>query len=115
MPGRTFAMLRSRIHRREVRDVPEVGVMMNRTIVLSLGAGLLLGAAGCKHKCCSRNANGLAPAAPVLPPGPGTTIPPANVPINPGVGTVLPPADLRPNTSNRPAPEILLPDPIGPG
>lgn len=89
--------------------------MTNRTIVLSLSAGLLLGLGGCKHKCCRQNsASGLPPAAPFLPPGPGSTIPPANVPLNPGAGA-LPPPDLRPNTSNRPAPEILLPDPIGPG
>lgn len=89
--------------------------MTNRTIVLALGAGVLLGLAGCKHKCCRQNANSLPPAAPFLPPGPGSTIPPANVPINPGAGGALPPPDIRPNTSNRPAPEILLPDPIAPG
>jgi len=87
--------------------------MANRMIVLSLGAGLLLGLAGCKHKCC-RGGNSLPPPAPFLPPGPGTTIPPAGVPINPGAGS-LPPPDVRPSTSGRPAPEILLPDPIGPG
>ena len=89
--------------------------MTNRTIVLALGAGVLLGLAGCKHKCCRQNASNLPPAAPFLPPGPGSTIPPANVPINPGAGGALPPPDIRPNTSNRPAPEILLPDPIAPG
>jgi len=98
-----------------VRDLPEVGVMTNRTIVLALGAGVLLGLAGCKHKCCRRGSDSLPPSAPFLPPGPGSTIPPAGVPINPGAGSLLPPADLRPNTSNRPAPEILLPDPIAPG
>lgn len=89
--------------------------MTNRTIVLSLSAGILLGLAGCKHKCCRQGSSNLPPSAPFLPPGPGSTIPPTNVPINPGAGSALPPPDIRPNTSNRPAPEILLPDPIGPG
>jgi protein tyrosine phosphatase (PTP) superfamily phosphohydrolase (DUF442 family) len=88
---------------------------MNRRILLSLAGGLLL-AAGCKHKCCRSGGDGLPPAAPFLPPGPGSTIPPAGVPITPGpTGGALPPPDLRPSTSGRPAPEILLPDPIGPG
>jgi hypothetical protein len=91
--------------------------MNTRTIAVSLSAAVVLGLAGCRHKCC-RNDNSLPPPAPFLPPGPGSTIPPANVPINPGFGPgagSLPPPDLRPSTSGRPAPEILLPDPIGPG
>jgi hypothetical protein len=97
-----------------VRDVPEVGIMTNRTIVLSLCGAVLVGLGGCKHKCCRQNGASSPMPAPFLPPGPGSTIPPANVPLNPGAGS-LPPPDIRPNTSNRPAPEILLPDPIAPG
>lgn len=91
--------------------------MVRGTMVLSLGAAVLLGLAGCKHKCCrSGSNNSLPPPAPFLPSGPGgVTIPPPGVPINPGAGS-LPPPDIRPpSTSGRPAPEILLPDPIGPG
>lgn len=87
--------------------------MMTRTIAISLSAAVLLGLAGCKHKCRKCSGDTLPPSAPFLPPGPGNTIPPPNVPITPG-GGFLPPPDIRPNTSNRPAPEILLPDPIGP-
>ena len=88
--------------------------MLRRRLLLSaLGAGVLFGMAGCRHKCC--RSNGTFAPNPYLPPGPGSTIPPAGVPIYPpGAGT-LPPPDLRPSTSGRPAPEILLPDPIGPG
>ena len=89
--------------------------MLRRQLLLSAVTGLaFLGMAGCKHKCC--RSNGSAPPPPFLPLGPGSTIPPAGVPSTPGSTYTLPPAaDLRPSTSGRPAPEILLPDPIGPG
>ena len=90
--------------------------MLRRYLLLSAVAGLsLLGQSGCRHKCCRSNGSTV-PAAPFLPAGPGSTIPPAGVPVTPGNTYTLPPAaDLRPSISGRPAPEILLPDPIGPG
>ena len=88
--------------------------MTTRMVAAAAGAALVLGLAGCKHKCCRQNASTVPRISPSLPPGPGTTTPPANVPITPGANS-LPPPDVRPNTSNRPAPEILLPDPIAPG
>jgi protein tyrosine phosphatase (PTP) superfamily phosphohydrolase (DUF442 family) len=78
----------------------------------ALGLGMLV-LASCKHKCC--RSDGSLPPPSFLPPGPGSTIPPANVPINPGAVPALPPPDVRPSISGRPAPEILLPDPIAPG
>jgi len=78
----------------------------------ALGLGMLV-LASCKHKCC--RSDGSLPPPSFLPPGPGSTIPPANVPINPGAAPTLPPPDVRPSISGRPAPEILLPDPIAPG
>jgi hypothetical protein len=90
-------------------------IMLRRSLLLSVLASGMLFLAGCRHKCCRSDGTMAAPA-PFLPPGPGSTIPPANVPIVPGGAGVLPPADLRPlpSTSGRPAPEILLPDPLGP-
>ena len=96
---------------------------MIRPLLLSaVAAGLALGAAGCRHKCCRSSTSTLAPQ-PFLPSGP-SNIPPAGVPVTPPPpGSVfpppangsLPPPDLgvpSPAPGSRPAPEILLPDPI---
>ena len=103
--------------------------MVRRLLVSAVASGVLLGAAGCRHKCC-RSDDG--PIRPFLP-NPPSNIPPAGVPVTPyGGGTVPPvgpdaggtfppPADLGslppsappvPRSSGRPAPEILLPDPV---
>ncbi len=103
-------------------------------------AVLLLGlvAAGCRHRCCL---SGLREPRPYLPPPPRSPylLPPAQVPTIPAPGTdsvvppVAPPGEVRqyapptgpswlappaapaPNGNGRPAPEILLPDPLPPG
>jgi len=101
---------------------------MIRPILLSaVASGALLGAAGCRHKCCRSDVAG---PRPYLPAGP-TYIPPAGIPVGPG-GSFLPPAapggaglpqpdfgslppaapSPAPSSSGRPAPEILLPDPV---
>jgi protein tyrosine phosphatase (PTP) superfamily phosphohydrolase (DUF442 family) len=95
---------------------------MVRTILLSAVAGAaLVAAGGCRHRCCSTSTAAPRPYLP-LPPSvtPDGRIPPPGVPITPGA-QALPPADLGPpmaapgSNSNRPAPEILLPDPIPSG
>ena len=90
---------------------------MTRAITLSvLASALLLGAVGCKHKCRSGCLD--REPRPYLPPGPsviggpvpaGSTIPPPGVPTAPPSGLV---PGVGPSGSNRPAPEVLLPDPL---
>ncbi len=97
---------------------------MFRPLLLSaVAAGLMLGAAGCKHKCC-RSVASPYPPRPFLPAGP-SNIPPAGVPVTPPSGgsvfpppgSSLPPPDLSvpapaPGNGGRPSPELILPDPL---
>src|SRR5262245_7552895 len=102
--------------------------MIRRLLFAVLASGLVLGAAGCRHKCCSDSNPPPRPFLPTppsgLPPGAGgSNIPPVGVPTTPG-GTVVPPVgpsgfpppDFGPsrpgNGNGRPSPEILLPDPL---
>ncbi len=91
---------------------------MYRLIFAAAVTGLAF-AAGCKHKCCL-NDPGRRPQ-PYLPQAPNTPflLPPAGVPTTPAPGpgsAVIPPvgpADLRNYPPpGKPAPEVLLPDPI---
>lgn len=93
---------------------------MYRLMFAAVVTGLVF-VAGCKHKCCL-NDPGRRPQ-PYLPQAPNTPflLPPAGVPTTPapGGGAVVPPvgpADLRnyqpPPAAGKPAPEVLLPDPI---
>ena len=91
--------------------------MICRLIFAAAATSLIL-AAGCKHKCCL-NDPGRRPQ-PYLPPAPNSPflLPPAGVPTTPapGPGAVVPPvgpSDLRNyQPPGKPAPEVLLPDPI---
>lgn len=109
--------------------------MMRRLLLLAI-PGLLL-AAGCKHKCCLNDPDKR--PNPYRPPAPNSPflLPPANLPTTPGPGgpppgSIVPPVgpgvpvDPRnyppPSLFNnpnptlqppvRPAPEVILPDPI---
>lgn len=95
--------------------------MIRRVAMLSLLAGgTALSIAGCQHKCC-RSDGGPGPIRPLFSPPPGSTIPPTSVPIIPGnpvpgnTGSLPPPAFPPGSSSNRPAQELLLPDPLAPG
>ena len=98
--------------------------MLRPLLLSALASGLILGAAGCKHKCC-RSVGSPYPPQPFLPAGP-SNIPPAGVPVTPAPGASvfppppggsLPPPDLSvpspaPGNGARPSPELILPDPI---
>lgn len=97
--------------------------MIRRVIVAAAAVGLAF-AVGCKHKCGHHHFHHRE-AKPCCPPGPGPVpgggsvlLPPAGVPTTPGPGpaaTIPPvgPMDLRNYPPpGRPAPEVLLPDPI---
>lgn len=94
--------------------------MIRRILLSTLASGAMLGALGCRHKCCSNNLD--RDPKPFLPPGPGgsvigppmppgSTIPPANLPTTPP--SVLPPVGPS-GSSPIPPPnkEVLLPDPL---
>ncbi|MBX9579878.1 MAG: hypothetical protein K2X87_06175 [Gemmataceae bacterium] len=100
--------------------------MLRRVILLSAVApGLVLGAAGCRHKCCrsddstARPIYGTPPAGSFLNSPTGTRIPPPNVPATPpalgptipGGNGLPPPADLSPSGGR----ETITPDPLPPG
>ncbi|MDB5305923.1 MAG: hypothetical protein JWO38_125 [Gemmataceae bacterium] len=92
--------------------------MIRRLLVSAVVAGPLLGAVGCKHKCC-RSDDPL--PRPFLPSG-TANMPPAGVPVTPGSANVpwvgpgnLPPPDFGPAgpaPAGGPAREPLLPDPL---
>src|SRR5262245_15059825 len=112
--------------------------MIRRLLFAALASVPLVGLVGCHHKCCS---GGMDRPQPYLPPPPGgpfigppgasSTIPPTSLPTTPSTvpsvtpgGPGLPPPELTvprnygpaPAPGNgRPAPEVLLPDPLPPG
>lgn len=104
--------------------------MTRRLLLAALAAGSLTGVYGCRHSCCKPST---APA-PFLPAPPGrgfSTIPPAGVPTAPGAvpafpppvasapGSIPPPDPLLGSNfgppASKPAPEVLLPDPLPSG
>ena len=97
--------------------------MLRRVILLSAVApALVVGAGGCRHKCCRSDGPNPSPFLPSAPGGPfrgSGTIPPANVPATPptigptvpGGGSLPPPADLSPSGGR----ETITPDPLPPG
>lgn len=96
---------------------------MNRKLLLAATAALVVGSAGCRHRCCRLNEPGNRPS-PYLPDAPRnpTLLPPANLPttpsvLPPGTSGFPPPASLDPLTNPSPAPksggtETLFPDPL---
>ena len=99
---------------------------MIRRLLLTTAASALIFSAGCRHRCCLNDPQNRpapyrpqAPNSPFLLPPAGLPTAPTPVPapaadaIVPGVG----PTDMRnytppPSPSTKPAPEVLLPDPI---
>ncbi len=91
--------------------------MVRKILLAAVASGAVFAAPGCRHRCCSSSASTPRPYLPLPPGTPGGTIPPPGVPVMPPAGGQLPPPDLgsspapAPNPG-RPAPEILLPDPV---
>lgn len=97
--------------------------MLRRVLLLSAVAPVLVvGAAGCRHKCCRSDEPVPRPYLPAPPGGPfrgSGTIPPTNIPatppavgpVIPGGGSLPPPADLSPpgGSGGR---ETITPDPL---
>jgi protein tyrosine phosphatase (PTP) superfamily phosphohydrolase (DUF442 family) len=100
--------------------------MIRRRLVLATAASGLLFTASCKHKCCLNDPQNrpspFRPQAPnspfLLPPAnvptaPVPVAPPVTGPIVPGVGPgATQNFSSPPSQSAKPAPEVLLPDPI---
>ncbi len=98
--------------------------MIRRLLMVTAASGLVF-TVGCRHRCCLNDPqNRPAPFRPQAPNSP-FLLPPAGVPTAPGpvpaptAGPIVPgvgPADMRnyppPGPSTKPAPEVLLPDPI---
>lgn len=99
--------------------------MIRRRLILATAASGLLFTASCKHKCClndpQNRPNPYRPQAPnspfLLPPAgvptaPAPVAPPSAGPVVPGVGPSATESLAPPSQSAKPAPEVLLPDPI---
>lgn len=98
---------------------------MTRKLMLAAVAALLVGAVGCRHRCCHLNDPDKRPR-PFLPEAPRNPalLPPAGVPTTPapsvgpqpGSSNFPPPAlDLPPNPGTAPksgGPDVLFPDPL---
>jgi protein tyrosine phosphatase (PTP) superfamily phosphohydrolase (DUF442 family) len=91
---------------------------VTRHVILAVAVSSLALAAGCHHKCCHQH-HGLFHHHKPVPAGPGNPylLPPTGLPTTPAPGpsAVVPPVgptDLRNYQPVRPAPEVLLPDPI---
>lgn len=68
--------------------------MIRRVLLVSAVApGVLLGASGCRHKCCRSDLPTVPPGS-VLGPPVGGRLPPTNVPLTPPGGGLPPPADV---------------------
>ena len=96
---------------------------MIRRVTIAAAAAVLVLAPGCRHKCClnDRNVN----STPFRPQAPNTPylLPPTNVPTTPDGSSVVPGVgpggprnypspNLDPLLPSKPAPEVLLPDPL---
>ena len=100
--------------------------MLRRRLILATAASGLLFTASCKHKCCLNDPQNrpspFRPQAPnspfLLPPAgvptaPAPVAPPSAGPVVPGVGpSAAESLASPPSQSAKPAPEVLLPDPI---
>jgi len=88
---------------------------MIRSLLLATTASGLVFTVGCRHRCCLNDPeNRPAPFRPQAPNSP-FLLPPAGVPTTPApfTGPIVPGVGPGgPSPSTRPAPEVLLPDPI---
>lgn len=100
--------------------------MTRRLLIAAVGCGLLFGAVGCRHRCCSKTEapRPYYPSAPggsvIGPPVRGSTIPPTEVPVTPGPSAApFAPPSVAPSAAPvvpGPAPSGGLPppDPLAP-